>query len=200
MKRFLTTAILAVSLILALPVAAQAPKGEVTVSKTVKITTPAAKVAVPASATQPVVAKEASTAPASQPTSTSTSTSTVTTTPQVTEWWKILIRYGLELIFSILGIVATVFVSVLMKKYGFETYSAKVNEILLKGTGYAEQLAANALKVPGAPIGSAAKLALALDFVIEKAKEYGLPDKGKEWWTKKVEGWLGAKKIASNGK
>lgn len=116
-------------------------------------------------------------------------------------WWKVLIREGLELIFAILGIMATAFVTVLMRKYGFEDYSAKVNDALTRAIGYAEQKSAMALKLDKKPLDGAEKLSLALDFIAEKAKEYKLPDKGREWWTKKVEGWLGAQKVtASNSK
>lgn len=131
--------------------------------------------------TSPVVATEVPVAP-------------VVAQPVVVDmpWWKVILRYGLELIFSILGLMATVLVTVLMKKYGFETYAAKVNDLLDRGTGYAEQLSLKALKLNGKPLGSAEKLELALQFVSEQAKQYKLPDKGKEWWTKKIEGWLGA--------
>ena len=110
-------------------------------------------------------------------------------------WWKVVIQHVLELIFGILGILATVFVSVLLKKYGFETYTAKINDLLERGVGFAEQKSAQALKLNGTPLGSAEKLALALDYVSGEAKKLGLADKGKEWWENKVEGWLGAKKI-----
>lgn len=109
--------------------------------------------------------------------------------------WKVVLRYGLELVFTILGIMATAFVTVLMKKYGFETYAAKVNDVLERGIGYAEQMSLKALKLNGKPLGGAEKLELALQFIAEQAKQYKLPDKGKEWWTKKVEGWLGTSAV-----
>jgi len=142
----------------------------------------------------PVAAPVAVPAPAPAPVATAS-----TTTTEEMPWWKVLIRYGLELVFAILGIMATAFVTVLMRKYGFEDYSAKVNDLLERGTGYAEQKSLNALKLNGKPLGSAEKLALALEMIGEKAKEYKLPEKGKEWWEKKVEGWLGSGKLA-NGK
>jgi len=153
-----------------------------------------AKVEVKVPATQPVVVTAPKVTVTAQPVVAAPVAVAVPELP----WWKVLIRYGLELVFTILGLLASVFVTVLMKKYGFENYAAKVNDILLRGTGYAEQKSLQALKLNGKPLASTEKLVLALDFVAEKAKEYKLPDKGKEWWTKKVEGWLGAQNM-SNG-
>jgi len=165
-----------------------------------KATAPKVEVKAPAPATQPAAAAPTAVAvpSVSQPAPVSTSSTAVTASTTTTEemlWWKVLIRYGLELVFSLLGIMATVLVTVLMKKYGFEDYSAKVNSILERGAGYAEQKSLQALKLNGKPLASAEKLVVALDFMAEKAKEYKLPDKGKEWWTKKVEGWLGVQTL-----
>jgi hypothetical protein len=115
--------------------------------------------------------------------------------PEAISWWKLLIRYGLELIFSILGLMATIFVTVLMRKYGFENYSAKLNELLSKGIGLAEQKSISAAKLNGKPLESAEKLTVAVNFIQSMAKEYKLPDKGKEWWEGKVDGWLGVQKM-----
>ena len=164
----------------------------VTLAQEVKVTTPT--VVVTPTTAPVVVAKPVSavTTPVVVP---------VAATPVVEmPWWKVLIREGLELIFAILGIMATAFVTVLMRKYGFDDYSAKVNDALTRAIGYAEQKSAVALKLNKKPLEGAEKLSLALDFIAEKAKEYKLPDKGREWWTKKVEGWLGTQKVASNSK
>lgn len=115
--------------------------------------------------------------------------------PEGISWWKLLLRYGLELIFSILGLMATVFVTVLMRKYGFENYSAKLNELLAKGIGLAEQKSISAAKLNGKPLESAEKLTIAVNFIQSMAKEYKLPDKGKDWWEGKVDGWLGVQKM-----
>ena len=154
---------------------------------------PIAKPVVAISAPQPAVAT-----PASQPTVAPKPTipaaivTASTTTTEEMPWWKVLIRYSLELAFTLLGLLASVFVTVLMRKYGFEDYSAKINSVLIQGIGLAEEKSFQALKLNGKPLGSAEKLAVALDFIADKAKEYKLSDKGKVWWTKKVEGWLGA--------
>jgi len=112
-------------------------------------------------------------------------------------WWKVILQNLMELVFTVLGLLATGFVTVLMKKYGFDTYTAKVNDLLMRGIGYAEQKSLNAAKLNGKPLESAEKLQLAINFIQEKAVEYKLPDRGKEWWEKKVEGWLGANKITT---
>jgi hypothetical protein len=113
-------------------------------------------------------------------------------------WWKVLLSNLLQLVFSILGVMASILVTVLLKKYGFAAYTDKLNTVLDRCTSYAEQMALQALKLNGVPMGSAAKLELALQFAMERAKELGLPEKGKEWWTKRVESWLGIKSIDVN--
>lgn len=192
---------LAIILAISASVLAQPPDSGTANPPPPKVAVAAPVVPVPGAPT-PVLATKAA-VPAPTPTPTAAPAPAVAvpapaTAPEMT-WWKVLIRYGLELIFTILGIMATAFVTVLMRKYGFEDYTAKVNDLLDRGTGYAEQKSLNALKLNGKPLGSAEKLALALELIGEKAKEYKLPDKGKEWWEKKVEGWLGSSKLA-NGK
>lgn len=186
---------LALTLLLAFPVVlyAQDTKKE------------APKVEVKAPASQPAPAPAVA-APASQPAKAAASApaaAQVAPAPDAEAglpWWKVLLKYILELVFTILGVLASVFVTVLMKKYGFEDYATKVNDLLARGTGYAEQKSLQALKLNQAPLKSSEKLALALEFITEKAKEYKLPDKGKAWWEKKVEGWLGVQNMAtSNG-
>jgi len=183
MRKLFAILILSTSLALAVPSMAQAPKDEVKVTK-VETKAPASQPAVAVAKTEVAASQPATVAPAPAPT--------------VTEWWKVLIRYGLELVFIILGLLISVLVTVLMKKYGFEDYSAKVNDALSRGVGYAEQMSLKALKLSGKPLGSAEKMELALQFVADKSKEYKLPDKGKEWWTKKVEGWLGVQNTISS--
>jgi hypothetical protein len=114
---------------------------------------------------------------------------------QINEWWKVLVNHLLELIFGILGIVATGTAAALMKKFGFETYSAKIEEIISSAIGLAEQKSAQKLKVAGTPMGNAEKLEIAMKFAEAKAKEYKIPEKGKDWWETKIESWLGIQKI-----
>lgn len=179
MKR--TASVIVLSMLLVMQFSAQAQE-----TKASKVETKA-----PVAASQPVVTSAATPQPA-------VAAPQVSLDPTVAApWWKVLIRYGLELVFTILGLLASVFVTILMKKYGFEDYSAKVNDALIRGIGFAEQKSLQALKLNGKPLDSAEKLALALDIIAEKAKEYKLPDKGKEWWAKKVEGWLGVQKVTN---
>jgi hypothetical protein len=115
-------------------------------------------------------------------------------------WWQLLIKHALELVFLVLGLMATAFVRVLGKKYGFADYTEKLNDVLTRATAYAEQAAAKALKVDGKPMESAKKLELALGFAEELAKDYKLPQKGNDWWEGKLESWLGIEKVKANGK
>jgi len=188
MKRIMAFAVLSLVLVVQLPVLAQDTKKEapkVAVKVPAKAVVAASQPSAVVPAAQPVVVAPAAPQPAAVPLDPTLAA----------PWWKVLLRYGLELIFTILGLLASVFVTVLMKKYGFEDYTARINELLTKSIGFAEQKSSQALKLNGQPLGSAEKLALALELIAEKAKEYKLPDKGKEWWTKKVEGWLGSQKV-----
>lgn len=190
MKRIMSIAVLSLSLLIQLPVLAQDTKKEspkIEAKAPAKVATAASQPAVAITAVQPVVPAAAAPQPKAVPLDPTLAT----------PWWKVLLRYGLELIFTILGLLASVFVTVLMRKYGFEDYTARVDELLTKSIGFAEQKSSQALKLNGQPLGSAEKLALALELIAEKAKEYKLPEKGKEWWTKKVEGWLGSQKVAT---
>ena len=108
-------------------------------------------------------------------------------------WWKFLLQNLMELMFLILTIMATAFVRVLMKKYGFESDSAKINDLLEKGSGFAEQWSIKKLKLDGEPVEGAKKMEVALEFVQKMAKEYKLADKGSDWWEEKLESWLGVK-------
>jgi hypothetical protein len=114
---------------------------------------------------------------------------------KVAQWWQLLLRHLMEIIFSILGIMATGFVAVLLKKYGFEAQTAKINDVLERAVSYAEQKAISATKLNGQPSPGAAKMEMALDFARMLAREYKIQEKGKEWWTGRLEGWLGASKI-----
>jgi chorismate synthase len=58
--------------------------------------------------------------------------------------------------------MSTAFVTVLMKKYGFEAYTAKLDDLLLRGTSYADQMSVKALKLSGKPMDSAEKMETAI--------------------------------------
>jgi len=155
----------------------------------------APKIEVKAPTTQPVVAPAVTPKPVAAP---ALPAPALSLDPAISApWWKVLLRYGLELAFTILGLLASVFVTVLLKKYGFESYTAKVDDVLGRAVGYAEQKSTQALKLNGKPLGGAEKLALALDVAKTLAAEYKIEDKGKEWWEKKVEGWLGVQKVSN---
>ncbi len=118
-----------------------------------------------------------------------------TPAPQLeAKWWQVLLKHLLELIFAVLGILVTGFVTVLLKKYGFEAQAGKVNDILERARGYAEQLSIKKLKLDGKPVPSAEKMELAIQFAQKLAEEYKVQAKGKEWWEGKLESWMGMKK------
>ena len=118
-------------------------------------------------------------------------------------WWKTGLKHAFELVFLVLGLMATALVRVMMKKYGFEEQSGKVNDVLTKAIGFAEQWSLKKMKMNGeAAPGGAKKMEMAVDFAKKLAEEYKLPDKGTDWWEHKLEGWLGvdkAKAAAAKG-
>ena len=113
------------------------------------------------------------------------------------KWWQVGLKHLLELVFAVLGLLATAFVTVLMRKYGFEDQSNKVNDILTKALGYAEQLSIKKAKLDGKPTSGGEKMDLAIQFAQKLATDYKLKDKGKEWWEEKLESWLGVQKNGS---
>lgn len=159
----------------------KAPKVEVKVTSA-KVTVPATQ---PASVAAPVAPTEAPKA-------------TEASAPQLeAKWWQVLLKHLLELIFAVLGILATGFVTVLLKKYGFEVQTGQVNDILERARGYAEQLSIKKLKLDGKPVPSAEKMGLAIQFAQKLAEEYKIKDKGKEWWEGKLESWMGMRNGAT---
>lgn len=110
-------------------------------------------------------------------------------------WGRVFLKYILDLVFAVLGIVATGFVTVLLRKYKFDSFTAKVNDLLERAVGFAEQKSVQALKLTGKPLEGAVKLDFALEFVKNLSIEYGLEGRSKDWWIEKIEGWIGAKRI-----
>lgn len=109
-------------------------------------------------------------------------------------WWQVLLKHLMELVFTVLGIMATATVTVLFRKYGFESHAARVNEVLEKATGYAEQWAVKKMKFDKEPAESGAKLEMAVKMAQSLAHEYKLPARGSGWWEDRLESWLGSKK------
>lgn len=107
-------------------------------------------------------------------------------------WWKVLVSNAMELAFALLGLLLSGLVTVLMKKYGFESQSTRVNELLGKATAYAEQKAIKAAKLEeGKETPGAEKMQLAVEFAEKLAKDYKIKAKGKDWWEDNLESWLG---------
>lgn len=113
-------------------------------------------------------------------------------------WWQLLIKHALELVFLVLGLMATALVRVLGKKYGFAEQTEKVNDVLIRATAFAEQAAIKLFKVDGKPVESAKKMEIAVEFAEKLAKDYKLPAKGSDWWEEKLESWLGVEKRANS--
>jgi len=124
---------------------------------------------------------------------------TVDEKPADLRWWQLGLKHLMELVFLVLGLMATALVRVMMKKYGFEEQSGKVNDVLMKAIGFAEQWAIKKAKMEGeAAPGGAQKMEMAVDFAKKLAVEYQIPDKGSDWWEHKLEGWLGIEKAKAN--
>lgn len=104
----------------------------------------------------------------------------------------VAINHAIKLGFTLLSLLLSGLVIVLLRKFGFEAQTSKVNEVLKKAKGFAEQWAIKKAKVDGeAKPGGPAKMDKAAIFAIDLAKEYKLPNKAKEWWMDQLESWLG---------
>ena len=144
---------------------------------------PVAPVAVPEEPTKAEEPKEVPVAPVA-----------AVKTTEVT-WWKVLVSHAMELAFALLGLMLTIFVRVLMKKYGFESEATRVNTLLSKAVGYAEQKAVAAAKLEeGKKTSGAEKMELAVQFAEKLAVDYKLPVKAKDWWEDRLEAWMGVTK------
>jgi hypothetical protein len=107
---------------------------------------------------------------------------------------KVAIEHAIGLGFLLLTLLLSGLVKVLLTKFGFEAQNAKVQEVLQKGAGYAEQWAKKKAKVEGAAApGGPEKMDKAVVFALDLAREYKLPEKGKDWWEGQLESWLGVK-------
>jgi hypothetical protein len=112
--------------------------------------------------------------------------------PDEVKWWEVLVQHAMELGFLILSLMATALVRVLGKKYGFAAHTDKVNDILMRAAGYAEQKAIKAAKLEeGKKTSGAEKMELAVQFAQRLAADYKVKDKGSVWWEEKLEAWLG---------
>lgn len=110
-------------------------------------------------------------------------------------WWEVLVKHGVELGFLILTLMATAFVRVLGKKYGFAAYTDQINAVLAKATSYAEQKAIAAAKLEeGKVTSSAEKMKMAINFAQKLGKDYKIKNKSEEWWEDHLEAWLGVDK------
>ena len=105
------------------------------------------------------------------------------------------IQYSMKLGFLLLSLLLSAFVAVLLRKFGFQAQNDKLQDILVKAAGFAEQWSLNKAKLNGvAKPGGPEKMAMAIDIAIGMAKEYKLPEKGKDWWEVRLESWLGMQK------
>lgn len=156
--------------------------------KIVKATAPASQPVVAA----PVVAPKADpkVAPKAEPTP--APVPTPAPAPAVQKWWQEGLSELVKVLGSILIILIGTLVTVLAKKYGFESYQAILDDVLHRSVNYVEQITVNKLgegqeKTPGAK-----KMEMAIEIAKKLAANTKLKDKGTEWWQTQLESWLGA--------
>jgi len=90
-------------------------------------------------------------------------------------FWQVVGQHGFELLGTVLVALIGGLVTVLGKKWNFESESAKVNDVVEKAIGFAEQWAKKKAKVEGvAAPGGPEKLATALDMAEKIAAQYKL--------------------------
>lgn len=107
---------------------------------------------------------------------------------------KTLIKYGIELLATVLLALLSGLSVVLLRKWGFEASTSKVQEVLEASINFAKQKAIKAAKADGAPTSNAEKMELAKQFAIGLASEWKLKEKGEQWWEDQLESWIGKRK------
>ena len=104
------------------------------------------------------------------------------------------VKYAMQLGFLLLSLLLSGFVTVLLKKFGFQAQNEKIQDILTKAAAFAEQWSMKKAKLDGAiKPGGPEKMEQAISIALAMAKEYKLPEKGKDWWEERLESWLGVK-------
>jgi hypothetical protein len=107
-------------------------------------------------------------------------------------WWKVLLGYIMELGFIVVSILLMGLVTVLLKKYGFEAQTAKINDVLDRSISWVEQKSKTAAKLDG-KIDSDTKMEMAKNFAFSIAEEYNIKGKSSKWWEDRLESWLNIK-------
>jgi hypothetical protein len=167
------------------------------------IAVPALSYAAPDASDAPVVAakvetkaetKEAPVAPVAEETKKDEAAAPVQEESEGLGYGKMAIQYAMQLGFLLLSILLSGFVTVLLKKFGFQAQTEKVNDVLERARAYAEQWALKKAKAEGeAKPGGPEKMQTAVDFAVKLAAEYKIPTKASDWWEEKLEAWLGVK-------
>lgn len=116
------------------------------------------------------------------------------TEPEGMSYGAVAIKYAMQLGFLLLSLLLSGFVTVLLKKFGFQAQNEKIQDILTKAAAFAEQWSMKKAKLDGAiKPGGPEKMEQAISIALAMAKEYKLPEKGKDWWEERLESWLGVK-------
>lgn len=110
------------------------------------------------------------------------------------QWWQMLLQYGLETVVAVVVPVLSYLVFKLLNKWHININLDAIDKVVTQGIGYAEQKAANALKV-GSPLSSSAeKMKIAVEISNELINKFGLKKMAEDELKKIIEAKLGENK------
>jgi hypothetical protein len=108
---------------------------------------------------------------------------------------KVALNHAIKLGFLLVFLLLSGLIRVLMKKFGFQEHTAKVDDVLKRAKNHAEQWSVKKAGVEGAAKpGGPERMDKAVNFALDLARDYKLPEKGKEWWEDQLESWIGMEK------
>ena len=106
----------------------------------------------------------------------------------------LILGEAISWVFSILGLALTALITVLARKYHFESSTGKINDLLFRATGFAEQWAQKQVKA-GEPKPSHKEIMnVAKDFATDFAKDNKVKIRSTAWLEDQLEAWLGMEK------
>jgi len=104
------------------------------------------------------------------------------------------LKYLVEGLFALVLTLLSGLVTVLMRKFGLESQSKRVNELLEHAVNFAKQKAIGAMKAEGKLTPNAEKMKTAIEYAQKMARDFKLKDKGSAWWEDRLESWIGKRK------
>lgn len=138
---------------------------------------------------------------------------TVALADQAQMWWMVLIDAIVQLVFPVIGVVLVALAQAGLKKWFAklekegrmielqtqESIFRAVDGLVTGGLSFAEEQARKALKVDKVKTEGAAKMQIAVDFVMENLETSRLPEIGREELVRLIESRLNQERVDPNG-